>query len=353
MIRSSLQDEKQGAGPPIASVTEIPVNSTAVTTSIAVTSVPLLQTVMTSMTHQQQQQQPSSGVIDKSTITTISAVVAAISTNCISTHTTSQPAVTTVTSSALTSSGAFSPTFSSTENEDGSAVGVGAGVSVLATSAAVSTCEQQYSAGSSASSTCLHRLIGTANATGPSLATGTMTAKRAPQHVLNRSDSTGSTTGRKFLTPTCTDIGTITTQQHHRTADKERQLHPKKRNSITTSIAPAAIATTAVPMPLGNGASTSAVVRYDGGISKSSSFFAQFNHEISQYHYPAPMHTHGQQHSLHYGDGTSGATALLNMVAAGGNNKLLSLYSQANVVYEVHDWWQEQVICTQSSDDES
>lgn len=193
-------------------------------------------------------------------------------------------------------SDAFSPTFSSTENEEKDASG----------SAAVSTTGEAHG---------VQRVI-----------SGT---KRA--QALIRSDSTGSSTGRKYLAPTTSDP-----QQRSTLTDKER-LHissqQKKKNSMT-----------AVPiLPPVAAASGSAIKR---DLNRTSGFFASGNNDGSQFHYPPNVVNHfGEQH------GPLGSpSAIMGHIIAG--SKLLPFNNQANAVYEVHDWWQEQVICTLHSDDE-
>ncbi|XP_011187772.2 sodium leak channel NALCN isoform X5 [Zeugodacus cucurbitae] len=193
-------------------------------------------------------------------------------------------------------SDAFSPTFSSTENEEKDASG----------SAAVSTTGEPHG---------VQRVI-----------SGT---KRA--QVLNRSDSTGSSAGRKYLAPTTSDP-----QQRSTLTDKER-LHissqQKKKNSMT-----------AVPiLPPVVAASGSAIKR---DLNRTSGFFTSGNSDGSQFHYPPNVVNHfGEQH------GPLGSpSAIMGHIIAG--SKLLPFNNQANAVYEVHDWWQEQVICTLHSDDE-
>ncbi|XP_011200552.2 sodium leak channel NALCN isoform X1 [Bactrocera dorsalis] len=194
-------------------------------------------------------------------------------------------------------SDAFSPTFSSTENEEKDGSG----------SAAVSTTGEMHG---------VQRVI-----------SGT---KRA--QALIRSDSTGSSTGRKYLAPTTSDP-----QQRSTLTDKER-LHissqQKKKNSMT-----------AVPiLPPVAAASGSAIKR---DLNRTSGFFASGNSDGSQFHYPPNVVNHyGEQH------GPLGSpSAIMGHIIAG--SKLLPFNNQANAVYEVHDWWQEQVICTLHSDDES
>ncbi|KMZ09716.1 uncharacterized protein Dsimw501_GD17167 [Drosophila simulans] len=288
------------------------------------------------------------GAVDKSAISTISGAVAG---------------------ACPPTSDAFSPTFSSTENEekDGSS------------SAVVQLPHSETSiAGTGSSAT------GVATATGTSsgLGVGPPAVQSTARHVmtvgkrgyaLNRSDSTGSSAGRKFLAPTSSDP-----QQRSTLSDKER-LHitsqQRKKNSMTT-------------LPHAGQLGQLAKQRGGGGeATKSSSFFAQLNSEIGQFHYPtinaaaaaAALHgyghghghghgTHGGhitrallpvfhgghgEHQLHHHHGGAlGSPSAMMSQMIGGSGKLLPFNKQANAVYEVHDWWQEQVLCPQTSDDE-
>ncbi|XP_067640360.1 sodium leak channel NALCN isoform X2 [Eurosta solidaginis] len=195
-------------------------------------------------------------------------------------------------------SDAFSPTFSSTENEDKDVSG----------SAVISTTADSHG---------VQRIISA--------------TKRA--YALNRSDSTGSSAGRKYLAPTTSDP-----QPRSSISDKER-LHiisqQKKKNSITT----------AAPVLPPIGAASAIAIKRE--IQRASGFFTSANSDGSQFHYPTNMMMN------HYGEhhGPLGsASAIMGHIIAG--SKLLPFNNQANVVYEVHDWWQEQVICTLYSDDE-
>uniref|UniRef100_W8AG18 Sodium leak channel NALCN n=1 Tax=Ceratitis capitata TaxID=7213 RepID=W8AG18_CERCA len=194
-------------------------------------------------------------------------------------------------------SDAFSPTFSSTENEEKDASG----------SAAIST-----------TATDVHGVQRVISAT-----------KRA--YALNRSDSTGSSTGRKYLAPTTSDP-----QQRSTLTDKER-LHitsqQKKKNSMTT-----------VPVLPPVVAASGAAIKRD--LNRTTGLYTSGNSDGSQFHYPPNVVNHfGEQH------GPLGSpSAIMGHIMAGG--KLLPFNNQANAVYGVHDWWQEQVICTLYSDDE-
>lgn len=109
--------------------------------------------------------------------------------------------------------------------------------------------------------------------------------KKLP-HVLNRSDSTGSTSGRKFLAPTLSD------PQAARN-DKDRYTNKKKPPRQQTT-------------------------------SKN-------NLQLNEVNYTQQQRSHVEEKM---------------------SNKTFAQTSNHNLLYEVHDWWQEQMICTQSSDEE-
>ncbi|XP_030564412.1 sodium leak channel non-selective protein isoform X2 [Drosophila novamexicana] len=231
-----------------------------------------------------QEDKTSGGILEKSAISTISGAVAG----------TCPP-----------TSDAFSPTLSSTENDEKD---VSSSAVVLPhTDSHVSSVRHVMTVG-----------------------------KRA--YALNRSDSTGSSAGRKFLAPTSSDP-----QQRSTLSDKER-LHissqQRKKNSMTT-----------LPhvVQLGKQRET----------NKSSSFFSQLNSEIGQFYYPtinatavavAALHSFADHHQHLHGPLSSPSAIISQLI--GGSGKLLPFNNQANAVYEVHDWWQEQVLCSQTSDDE-
>lgn len=233
-----------------------------------------------------QEEKAPSGLIDKSAISTISGAVAG----------TCPP-----------TSDAFSPTFSSTENDEKDA-----------SSSAVVLPHADVHA------TSVRHVMGV--------------GKRA--YALNRSDSTGSSAGRKFLAPTSSDP-----QQRSTLSDKER-LHissqQRKKNSMTT-------------LPH---VSQLGQLGKQRDPNKSSTFFSQLNSEIGQFHYPtinasaaaSGMHSYGDHHQHHHGALSSPSAMMSQLI--GSTGKLLPFNNQANAVYEVHDWWQEQVLCTQTSDDE-
>lgn len=220
-----------------------------------------------------QEDKTPTGPVDKSAIATISGAVAA---TCPAT------------------SDAFSPTFSSTENEGND----------VSSSAVISTPGPTETSMSHAA----QRIM--------------TTTKRG--YALNRSDSTGSSAGRKFLAPTSSDP-----QQRSTLSDKERLYianQQKKKNSITGSTLPMVL-TSAIP----------------GTGHKKNSFFVC---DMSQFHYPAINNFELGS----FPQGLGSPSGLMPHIIPG--TKLLPFNNQANAVYEVQDWWQEQVLCTQTSEDE-
>lgn len=236
------------------------------------------------MRHAAQEDKTPTATADKAAISTISGTVAA----------TCPP-----------TSDAFSPTFSSTENEEKDA---SSSVAAVANTTTVTSTAEPHA---------VQRVLAT---------------KRA--YALNRSDSTGSSAGRKFLAPTSSDP-----QQRSTLTDKER-LHissqQKKKNSMTTP--------GSAPM------ATFAAASAAGGLKRDKTgFFNQFNNEIGQFHYPSTNMSHfGADHHGHGGLGSP--SGMVTHLMPG--SKLLTFNNQANAVYEVHDWWQESVLCPQASDDE-
>lgn len=117
--------------------------------------------------------------------------------------------------------------------------------------------------------------------------------KKAPS-VLNRSDSTGSASGRKFLAPTLSDP---------QTTRNEKDRYSSKKKS---------------PRP-------------QGTVKNNLPHLNEINHNNH--------HLHHHHHHHH--------------VETQSNNKLnVQSNNQVNLIYEVHDWWQEQMVCAQSSDEE-
>ncbi|KAH8241682.1 hypothetical protein KR038_003557 [Drosophila bunnanda] len=280
------------------------------------------------------------GSADKATISTISGVVAG---GCPPT------------------SDAFSPTFSSTENEEKDA-----------SSSAVVLPHPEPGAGAGVGAVTVGPGVGPVAGPGAGIVGAPVVAGRHVMAVgkrgyaLNRSDSTGSSAGRKFLAPTSSDP-----QQRSTLSDKER-LHissqQRKKNSMTTLPHAGQLGQLAKQR-------AGAAGNVGGEGSKSTNFFAQVNSEIGQFHYPTINaaaayghghghghghahghgghgHGHGAGHGIEHHHGALGSPSAIMSQLIGGSGKLLPFNNQANVVYEVHDWWQEQVLCTQTSDDE-
>lgn len=132
----------------------------------------------------------------------------------------------------------------------------------------------------------------------PAVVTAARLRKKS-QNVLNRSDSTGSTSGRKYLAPTLSDP-----QARN---DKDRYGSSKKK-------------------PTGRTAT--------GAVKTNLAHFTELAHHLSHHNHHHHLHHHHHNEQQ--------ATA-----------KVLTSTSQVTMVYEVHDWWSEQVLCIQTSDDES
>lgn len=109
------------------------------------------------------------------------------------------------------------------------------------------------------------------------------------QNILNRSDSTGSASGRKFLAPTLSDPQARNPKDTF-TSNKKKPVRPTS---------------TAKPS------------------------LTHFN-ELTHHHNYHTSHGHEQTQAT----------------------KTSAVANQVTMTYEVHDWWSEQVICTQSSDEE-
>ncbi|XP_052870126.1 sodium leak channel NALCN [Anopheles cruzii] len=138
--------------------------------------------------------------------------------------------------------------------------------------------------------------------------------KKTSQTVLNRSDSTGSSSGRKFLAPTLSD-------PMQAKSDKDRYLAKKKQHQ-------------------------------------------QHQQQHLHYHHSSFSHGHGggggggpgdhSPHSHHYlqQQGQPGQPhQLFGQQAPGGGGKFG--HSHTNMIYEVHDWWQEQVLSSHSEEEDN
>ncbi|XP_058821851.1 sodium leak channel NALCN isoform X1 [Topomyia yanbarensis] len=118
--------------------------------------------------------------------------------------------------------------------------------------------------------------------------------RKKSQHILNRSDSTGSSSGRKFLAPTLSDPQAKN--------EKDRYITKKKSQ------------------------------RQTGSNSKTITQINEMNHSHT-------LH----QHYHHFTHGSEAQQTSSGKVG----------HPHINMVYEVHDWWQEQVTCTHSDDEET
>ena len=127
--------------------------------------------------------------------------------------------------------------------------------------------------------------------------------KITPAHILNRSDSTGSSSGRKYLQPTLSDPQ----------AKNEKDRYVSKKKTQRPPV---------------------------GTTNKNIEHLRDFGHNNT-------LHQHylfnQQQNSLH-------GQYLTDSIQQMAPNKLP--HHQTTQIYEVQDWWTEQVVCTMSSDEE-
>lgn len=128
--------------------------------------------------------------------------------------------------------------------------------------------------------------------------------RKKSQNMLNRSDSTGSSSGRKYLAPTLSDPQ----------ARNEKDRYPAKKKT---------------PRP-----STQ--------IKNTLPHFSDLNYHHSHFVGHLHLHHHHYNHHMH--------TMVEQQQQA---TKVITISNQVTLVYEVHDWWSEQVVCTQSSDEEA
>lgn len=117
--------------------------------------------------------------------------------------------------------------------------------------------------------------------------------RKKTQNNLIRSDSTGSTSGRKFLAPTLSDPQAKN--------EKDRYMTKKKSQ------------------------------RQQGSNTKTITQINELNHSHT-------LHQH--YHHLTHGSEMQ------------QNNNSKAGHPHINMVYEVYDWWQEQVSCTHSDDED-
>lgn len=214
---------------------------------------------------------------------------------------------------------------------------------------------------------------------------------KKPQN-LNRSDSTGSSSGRKFLAPTLSD------PQAHRSDKYSQKKKSNNFHSTNTGGNSGAITPTGTkprnPFPTSDHSmrSRSQILRpeltteseeYEDVItsapstsattSKTTNFTGAENYGLSVgYHGSQSMHTFDTQSNNVHFDATGRISTLnssnlnnnsnnnnnssstgSNIVAPSSKNNVpaYGASSTTNVAFEVHDWWREQVNA-QSSDEE-
>lgn len=213
--------------------------------------------------------------------------------------------------------------------------------------------------------------------------------RKKSQNLLNRSDSTGSSSGRKYLVaPTLSDP---------QVARNEKATFGGTTGVGQNSSCPAAKKKPGRPSAPSHGPKqTSHFVELNhlhnhlgaaagaGGSASSAGTGAYHHHQHLHHHHHHHLHTHSA-----YGDG---AQLQPNSAAAGPRDsqpsaatqahgpvqsqhhhhqllqqqqlqqqqqqhhqvtKVLANNNQVALVYEVHDWWSEQVVGTQNSDDEA
>lgn len=231
--------------------------------------------------------------------------------------------------------------------------------------------------------------------------------RKKSQNILNRSDSTGSTSGRKFLAPTLSDpqairsdkysqkkkggnfISTSGTNNANISAPTGQIAQPNSRTQMLTSSSNtglSAVITTPSTSNIVTSANTTAKHILPQSVNDASLL-----HSTSQLHHNnIPLHHHHHHHLHHHhhhhlnsaqqsmqgfeaqqnagstanapnnrtvnninsnqigpGSSSTGSNSKVNSTVAGANN------SHTNVVFEVHDWWSDQVIVQQSSDDDN
>ncbi|XP_058057475.1 sodium leak channel NALCN [Anopheles bellator] len=137
--------------------------------------------------------------------------------------------------------------------------------------------------------------------------------KKTSQTVLNRSDSTGSSSGRKFLAPTLSD-------PMQAKSDKDRYLAKKKQHQQHQQ------------QHLHYHHSSFSHGHGGGGGGPG-------DHSPHSHHYLQQQQQQGQPHQL------------FGPQATGGGGKFG--HSHTNMIYEVHDWWQEQVLSSHSEEEDN
>ncbi|XP_053680728.1 sodium leak channel NALCN [Anopheles nili] len=142
--------------------------------------------------------------------------------------------------------------------------------------------------------------------------------------VLNRSDSTGSSSGRKFLAPTLSDPQAKN--------EKDRYMS-KKKQRVPPSIS------VGKSSHLSEIGSHSLHLHYHHGLG--------YGHggDHSPHSQHPPFHHHQHQQQQHQQQQQQQQQQQANSSKFG--------HSHSNMIYEVHDWWQEQVLSTHSEEEDN
>lgn len=193
--------------------------------------------------------------------------------------------------SGLPISDAFSPTFSSTENEE------------------KDLCPNLVSEETNGGKHSSNQRLGLGKRT----------------HPLNRSDSTGSSKGRKFLTPT--------------SSNPQRSMYTEKDRFYNNTLAKKE-----------HFAMMSSSIITDKKVDTKNNYFnTPFSSSTSNQVYQPLLNNNNHFDSKNRILITTTPSRTVSQLLT--NNKLLPFNMQVNVVYEVHDWWQEQVLMPQMNDD--
>uniref|UniRef100_A0A182QL89 Sodium leak channel NALCN n=1 Tax=Anopheles farauti TaxID=69004 RepID=A0A182QL89_9DIPT len=145
--------------------------------------------------------------------------------------------------------------------------------------------------------------------------------------VLNRSDSTGSSSGRKFLAPTLSDPQAKN--------EKDRYMGKKKQQRVPPSIS------------VGKGSHLSEIGTHSLHLHYHHGSFSHGEHSSQTLLH---HHHHQQQQGSHQ------QASLLQQQQQQQQQQANSSkfgHSHTNMIYEVHDWWQEQVLSTHSEEEDN
>lgn len=210
---------------------------------------------------------------------------------------------------------------------------------------------------------------------------------RKKSQNLNRSDSTGSSSGRKFLAPTLSDPQTLRT-------DKYGQKK-KSSNFMSTSGGGISAGTSGVTTPTGTRPrnqilqtdhgrtkvlrpeTTTESEEYEDTTGTSAPSTSNITSGATAKHTLPPLptdmsnsHFHGTTSQSMHGfdlqtspyDGAGRSSNLNNNSSSTGSNivpstskisgNLMGSSSNTNVAYEVHDWWSDQVNLQSSDEDD-